>query len=96
MPCTSGTYLCGLVKKNVNFVAQELEESDESAVVHIPSRAEFQVFLSSEVNVAKHQCQAAGPRLQPVGLGRGTRRDRQLREDSNYAPLSQKETFQEN
>ena len=73
MPHTSGTYLCGLVKKNVNFVAQELEEGDESAVVHIPSRAELQVFLSSEVYVAQHQCQATGPRLQPVGLGRGTR-----------------------
>ena len=32
-----------------------------------------QVFLSSEVYIAQHQCQATGPRLQPVGLGRGTR-----------------------
>ena len=63
MPYTSGTYLSGLVKKNVNFVAQELEEGDESAVVHIPSRAELQVFLSSEVYVAQHQCQAAGVSL---------------------------------
>lgn len=45
-------YLCSLVEQNMDFVAQELEEGDKSAVVHIPSRAKFQVFLSGEVHIA--------------------------------------------
>lgn len=49
-------YLCSLVEQNMDFVAQELEEGDKSAVVHIPSRAKFQVFLSGEVHIAQHQC----------------------------------------
>lgn len=51
-------------------VAQELEEGDESTVIHIPSRAEFQIFFPREKHITQHQCQAPRLRLQPIGLGK--------------------------
>lgn len=68
----------------MDFVAQEREEADKSAVVHIPSGAKFQVFLSSEAHIAQHQCESAGPRLQPIGLGRGSQSEHELPEDKGY------------
>lgn len=70
-------YLCSLIKQDVDAVAQELEEGDESAVVHIPSGAKFQILLPSEVHVTQHQCQAPRPRLQPIGLGKGGQSDQE-------------------
>lgn len=69
----------------MDTVAQELEEGDEVAVVHIPSGAEVQVLLSREAHVAQDQSQATRPRLQPIGLGRGRQLDPELLEDRNYA-----------
>lgn len=77
----------------MDFVAQELEEGDQSTVVHIPSGAKFQVFLSSEVHIAQHQCQATRPRLQPIGLGVGE----PIRASHGQKLFPQiNETFQEN
>lgn len=50
-------------------------------MVHIPSRAKFQVFLSSEVHITQHQCQATRLRLQPIGLEGGGQLDHEPLDD---------------
>lgn len=54
--------------QDMDIIAQKLEEGDQGTIVHLPSRAQLQVFLAGEVHIAQHQCQASRPGLQPIGL----------------------------